>query len=327
MYSEIQKYLGQSWKQFQKMFADRLTSEISALNKINGYLGERAGKQLRPTLTLLTARALRGFCNENVVRCAAAVEMLHTATLLHDDVADDSPVRRGSPTIRSMYSPTTSVLIGDFWLSRAIETIVGYCDERVVRIFALSLQMLAEGEMIQLEKAESLDTTEEDYYRIIYRKTASLFETAIMSAAFSVKATQGEIEAFQQYACHLGLAFQIVDDILDYSPELNLGKPTGQDILEKKITLPLFGLIKNAPKPVVSELFQRMRQVGTDSKADALLAADAVSLVKQYGGLEYAAGYAEKETSLAIDSLSIIPDSQEKSYLIELAGHMAVRTR
>lgn len=327
MYSEIQKYLGQTWKQFQKMFADRLTSEISALNKINGYLGERAGKQLRPTLTLLTARALRGFCNENVVRCAAAVEMLHTATLLHDDVADDSPVRRGSPTIRSMYSPTTSVLIGDFWLSRAIETIVGYCDERVVRIFALSLQMLAEGEMIQLEKAESLDTTEEDYYRIIYRKTASLFETAIMSAAFSVKATQGEIEAFQQYACHLGLAFQIVDDILDYSPELNLGKPTGQDILEKKITLPLFGLIKNAPKPVVSELFQRMRQVGTDSKADALLAADAVSLVKQYGGLEYAVGYAEKETSLAIDSLSIIPDSQEKSYLIELAGHMAVRTR
>lgn len=327
MYIEIQKYLGQSWKQFQKMFADRLTSDISTLNKINGYLSDRSGKQLRPTLTLLTARALRGFCNENVVRCAAAVEMLHTATLLHDDVADDSPVRRGSPTIRSMYSPTISVLIGDFWLSRAIETIVGYCDERVVRIFTLSLQMLAEGEMIQLEKAESLDTTEEDYYRIIYRKTASLFETAVMSAAYSVKATQGEIEAFQQYACHLGLAFQIVDDILDYSPELNLGKPTGQDILEKKITLPLLGLMKNAPKAVVNELFQRIRQVGSDSKADALLATDTVSLVKKYGGLEYAAGYVEKETSLAIDSLSIIPDSQEKSYLIKLAGHMAVRTR
>lgn len=327
MYKEVRSFLGDDWNRFQEMFLKQIGSSLPMLDKVNEYLTEHAGKQLRPILTLLTARALTGSCNENVIRSAAAVEMLHTATLLHDDVADNSPIRRGAPTVMALYSPTTSVLVGDFWLSRAIETIVGHCDQRVILSFAHSLEMLAEGEMIQMEKAIDLLTTEEDYADIIYRKTAALFETAITSAAFSVQASDRTIEACRSYSYHLGLAFQIMDDIFDYSPSLNIGKPTGQDILEKKITLPLFGFMKNAPRQEVDDLIARIRRVGGDAKDDFQLTQDAVQLVAKYKGLEYARERLEKEISMAKAALDVIPDSEAKGYLLELAAHMTVRTR
>ena len=327
MYTEIKSFLAEDWKKFQEMFLLKVGSPLPMLDKVNDYLTEHAGKQLRPILTLLTARALTGSCNENVIRSAAAVEMLHTATLLHDDVADNSPIRRGAPTVMALYSPTTSVLVGDFWLSRAIETIVGHCDQRVILSFAHSLEMLAEGEMIQMERALDLRTTEEDYAAIIYRKTAALFETAVMSAAYSVQAGERTIEACKKYSYHLGLAFQIMDDIFDYSPHLNIGKPTGQDILEKKITLPLFGFMKNAPRGEVADLMSRIRRVGGDANEDFHLTQDAVELVGKYKGVEYARERLEKEISQAKDALDIVPDNEAKGYLLELAGHMAIRTR
>lgn len=327
MYTEVKNFLEKDWERFQEMFLKETASRLPMLDKVNSYLSEHAGKQLRPMLTLLTARALAGSCNENVIRCAAAVEMLHTATLLHDDVADNSPIRRGVPTVMALYSPTTSVLVGDFWLSRAIETIVEYCDKRVILSFAHSLEMLAEGEMIQMEKAIDLLTTEEDYAGIIYRKTAALFETATTSAAYSVKADEESINAFRIYSYHLGLAFQIMDDIFDYSPELNIGKPTGQDILEKKITLPLFGFMKNAPCGEVDELISRIRRVGGDSKEDFQLTQDAVRLVQRYKGLDYARERLEREILLARTALDVIPDNKAKDYLLELAAHMSIRTR
>ena len=327
MYKEIKSFLAEDWKKFQEMFLLKVGSPLPMLDKVNDYLTEHAGKQLRPILTLLTARALTGSCNENVIRSAAAVEMLHTATLLHDDVADNSPIRRGAPTVMALYSPTTSVLVGDFWLSRAIETIVGHCDQRVILSFAHSLEMLAEGEMIQMERALDLRTTEEDYAAIIYRKTAALFETAVMSAAYSVQAGERTIEACKKYSYHLGLAFQIMDDIFDYSPHLNIGKPTGQDILEKKITLPLFGFMKNAPRGEVADLMSRIRRVGGDANEDFRLTQDAVELVGKYKGVEYARERLEKEISQAKDALDIVSDNEAKGYLLELAGHMAIRTR
>ena len=327
MYKEIKSFLAEDWKKFQEMFLLKVGSPHPMLDKVNDYLTEHAGKQLRPILTLLTARALTGSCNENVIRSAAAVEMLHTATLLHDDVADNSPIRRGAPTVMALYSPTTSVLVGDFWLSRAIETIVGHCDQRVILSFAHSLEMLAEGEMIQMERALDLRTTEEDYAAIIYRKTAALFETAVMSAAYSVQAGERTIEACKKYSYHLGLAFQIMDDIFDYSPHLNIGKPTGQDILEKKITLPLFGFMKNAPRGEVADLMSRIRRVGGDANEDFRLTQDAVELVGKYKGVEYARERLEKEISQAKDALDIVSDNEAKGYLLELAGHMAIRTR
>lgn len=320
MYKQVQKFLGQSWSDFQDLFAGSLRSDIPLLDKANAYMLGHGGKKLRPTFTLLVAQALGGPCNGSVIRCAAASELLHTATLLHDDVADNAPTRRGAPTVMALYSPTTAVLLGDFWLSRAMDLIIDHPDKRVLKIFSKCLGDLARGEMLQLEKARRADATEEDYGRIIYCKTTSLFEAAIVSAACSVGAGENEIESCRSYAYHIGQSFQMMDDILDYSPELSIGKPTGHDILEKKITLPLFGLFANAPKSVSREIRRRMLD------PDERLSADAIALVKQYDGLGYARERLDREIALAVSALAPLPESESKTYLEKMAALMAVRT-
>ena len=320
MYKEVQRFLGQSWTDFQRCFAESLQTDIPLLGKVNCFILEHGGKKLRPTFTLLTAQALRGVCDERVVSCAAASELLHTATLLHDDVADEATVRRGAPTVMALYAPSTAVLVGDFWLSRAMDLIIDHPDKRVLHAFSKCLGDLARGEMLQLERAEKGDTTEEDYRRIIYCKTTSLFETAMVSAACSVGARETEIELFRTYARHIGQAFQMMDDILDYSPELSIGKPTGQDIMEKKITLPLLCLFRKVPASVERSLRRRMK------KPDAALVEEIFSLVRQYDALSEAHGVLEEEIRQAVDVLAPIPASEAKNYLIKLAGLMAVRT-
>lgn len=320
MYKEVQKFLGTAWSDFQRIFAESLVSDIPLLDKANRFILEHGGKKLRPTLALLIAKALRGLCNELVVRCAAAAELLHTATLMHDDVADDALTRRDVPTMRALYSPTTAVLLGDFWLSRAMGLIIDHPDKRVLHIFSKCLGDLAEGEMLQLEKARRADATEEDYQRIIYSKTTSLFEASIVSAAFSVGAGAAELDSCRQYARHIGQAFQMMDDIFDYSPELSTGKPTGQDLLEKKITLPLFGLFHSAPGHVSREIRRRMRN------PDPELVPDVFALVRQYDALAYARRRLSEEVRRAVDALAPLPASKAKNYLSELAAQMAVRT-
>ncbi len=320
MYREVQKFLGPSWADFQQRFAGSLESGIPLLDKVNRFILEHGGKKLRPTFTLLVAKALRGVCNEHVLRCAAASELLHTATLMHDDVADDAPVRRGVPTLRSLYSPTTAVLVGDFWLSRAMDLIIDHPDKRVLHVYSKCLGDLARGEMFQLQRAEKLDTTEEDYRQIIYCKTTSLFEASMLGAAYSMEADDAEVQCLHSYAYHIGQSFQMMDDILDYSPELSSGKPTGQDVLEKKITLPLFGLFARAPKAVSRALLKHMRHPDTG------LASEAIGLVRQYGALDYARERLAEEVRLATAALAPLPESESKSYLEKLASLMAVRT-
>ena len=320
MYKEVQQFLGQAWTDFQRCFAESLTSDIPLLDKANRFLLGHGGKKLRPTFTLLIAKALRGTCNERVVRCAAASELLHTATLMHDDVADNSPTRRGVPSMMAVYSPTTAVLLGDFWLSKAVDLIIDHPDKRVMHIFSKCLADLAGGEMLQLEKAQKADTTEEDYHRIIYCKTTSLFEACIVSAACSVDATEPEIEACRTYARHIGQSFQMMDDILDYSPELSIGKPTGQDILEKKVTLPLFGVFHKAPQSVVREIRSRLKDPDPD------LVFDVFGWVRQYDALSYARAQLDAEIRLAVEALAFLPRSEARDYLEKMAGMMAVRT-
>ena len=290
------------------------------LEKANHFLLGHGGKKLRPMFSLLIATALRGRCNEQVVCVAAASELLHTATLMHDDVADGAAVRRGVPTLMALYSPTVAVLTGDYWLSRAMDLIIDHPDKRVLHIFSKCLGDLARGEMIQLEKASRLDTTQDDYRQIIYCKTTSLFEAAMVGAAYSVDADERECACCRDYAYHIGQSFQMMDDILDYSPELAIGKPTGQDILEKKITLPLFGLFALAPQSAVRALKRRMKN------PDADLSGDAISLVRKYGALDYARERLDEEVRQAIEALAPLPESEAKSYLEKLAGQMAVRT-
>lgn len=317
---EVQQFLGKAWTDFQRCFAESLESDIPLLDKTNQYLLGHGGKKLRPLFTLLIAKALRGDCNERVVRCAAASELLHTATLMHDDVADNAPTRRGVPTMMTVYSPTTAVLLGDYWLSKAMDLIIDHPDKRVLHIFSKCLADLASGEMLQLEKAEKADTTEDDYRRIIYCKTTSLFEACMVSAACSVEASEEEIERCRIYAWHIGQAFQMRDDMLDYSPELSIGKPTGQDILEKKITLPLFGLFEKAPRSVVREVRRRMKN------PDAELVSDVFAWVRQYDAMSYAREKLDAEIRQAVEVLAAFPASPSRDYLEQMAGMIAIRT-
>lgn len=245
---EVRIYLGKDWEDTDALIRSSLESDIELLNATNAAILSHGGKQLRPLISLLVARACSGgVANADSIHYAAASELLHNATLLHDDVADSSSERRGCPTVMSLLGGAASVLIGDYWLVRAMENILASSahGNEVIRIFSRTLSHLAEGEMLQLQKATSGDTDEKDYLRIIYSKTASLFESSAISAAISVNATPEQVEAVRDYAVSLGIAFQIKDDIFDYSDGKDIGKPVGIDLEEQKITLPLLGALKS----------------------------------------------------------------------------------
>ena len=320
----IQEYLGESWSAVGERIRMALNSDIDLLNSTNESILSHSGKQMRPMLGLLMARACSSdITTDSTISYAAASELLHNATLLHDDVADGSMKRRGAPTIMSLMGPSVSVLVGDYWLVKAMELILGDSDSdtRVIRIFSRTLSDLAEGEMLQLQKAQNRDTDEADYLKIIYNKTASLFEAACVSAAVSVGASPEYEKAARDYAMALGLAFQIKDDILDYVGTESVGKPLGVDILEQKITMPLLGAMKNAGE----EETERIRKMVADIVAHPGHRDAVVDFVKKNGGIEYAVERLDEYVSEALEALNVFPDSFEKSSLVELARYTALR--
>ncbi len=321
----IKEYLGSDWTAVQERIASALKSDISLLNSTNDSILSHSGKQLRPLLSLVMARACSGGrqVSDPTVRYAAASELLHNATLLHDDVADESDQRRGVPTIVSLMGPSVSVLVGDYWLVKAVDLVLGASDGdmRVIRLFSKTLSDLAEGEMLQLQKAQGGDTDEKDYLRIIYNKTASLFEAACVSAAISVNASGEYEKAAKDYAVSLGLAFQIKDDILDYSGTDSVGKPLGVDILEQKITMPLLGAFVNAGP----EEERRVRKMVRDIVDHPEYRDEIVSFVKANGGIAYSVEQLDRYVDQALKALSVLPDSKEKEMLAELAYFTAKR--
>lgn len=322
----IKEYLGQDWTMVSGRIASALKSDIDLLNSTNDSILSNSGKQLRPMLALLFARACAGGkVTDATIRYASSAELLHNATLLHDDVADDSDQRRGVPTIRSLMGPSVAVLVGDYWLVKAMELILDgdEGDTAVIKIFSKTLSDLAEGEMLQLQKAQNGDTDKESYLRIIYNKTASLFEAACVTAAVSVDAVQEYVMAAREYATALGLAFQIQDDILDYAGTESVGKPLGVDILEQKITLPLLGAFSNAGALEES----RVRSMVRDIVSHPEYRDEIVSFVKCNGGLEYARRELQEYVDKAVNALSVLPDSYEKECLASLAYFTAERNK
>lgn len=323
----LKEYLGQDWIAVQNRIHSSLKSDIALLNMTNDSILSHSGKQLRPLLSLVLARACAPGTPvfDATVRYAAASELLHNATLLHDDVADQSEQRRGNPTVYSLMGSSVSVLVGDYWLVKAMELILGTSDSdvKVIRIFSKTLSDLAEGEMLQLQKAQSGDTDEKDYLRIIYNKTASLFEAACVSAAVSVDAAQEMVDAARNYAVALGLAFQIKDDILDYAGTDSVGKPLGVDILEQKITLPLLGALDN----VQAHEQERIRAMVNAIVGKPEYRDDIVSFVKEKGGLEYARERLDEYVKQAVSALKVLPESREKEYLVTLAHYTALREK
>ena len=322
----IREYLGHDWTAVQERITSSLHSDIALLNSTNSSILSNSGKQMRPLLSLIMARACSGKgepAADASIRYAAAAELLHNATLLHDDVADDSDQRRGVPTVMSLMGPSVSVLVGDYWLVKAMELILGQVesDHKVIKVFSKTLSDLAEGEMLQLQKAQSGDTDEKDYLRIIYNKTASLFEAACVSAAVSVSASAEYEQAAREYAVALGLAFQIKDDILDYSGTDSVGKPLGVDVLEQKITIPLLGAFRNAGSDEEARVRDLIRKIVDHPEYRD----EIVSFVKSNGGLEYAVSQLDRYVSEAVGALAVLPDSTEKEMLVELAHFTARR--
>ena len=361
----VREYLGQDWVDVGELISRALKSDIDLLNSTNGSILSHGGKQLRPMLSLLVARACLRSAGSNLgvgsnfadrpggvsggalenrpggdsgsgrdvplvlpdasKRYAAAAELLHNATLLHDDVADEGDLRRGNPTVRSLLGPTASVLVGDYWLVKAIGLILGNddasCDPRVIRIFAGTLSCLAEGEMLQLQKASTVDTDYDDYLRIIYSKTASLFEAAAVTAAISVNASGMCLEAVRDYSVSLGYAFQIKDDILDYCGSSSVGKPLGVDVAEQKITLPLLGAMANVPERE-AEIRSLVKDVpGHPENRDRV-----VRFAIENGGVEYASAKLDEFVAKAVEAVSILAPSEERSMLEELARFTASRS-
>lgn len=324
--NEIKSFLGDDWKKVLEKIDEQLGSDIEVLDSTNRQILSHSGKQLRPMLSLLVARACSaGRITEASVCYAAASELLHNATLLHDDVADSSDERRGVPTIRSVMGASVSVLVGDYWLVKAMECILSFhtsLDGRVIRLFSRTLSDLAEGEMLQLQKAGSCDTTEEDYRRIIFNKTASLFEVSAVSAAISVNAPAEMEDAVRRYAGSLGLAFQIRDDIFDYAvSSAQIGKPVGVDIMEQKMTLPLLGALRMAGEETAADIRRKVMEIHSHPEYRE----EIIGFVRDYGGIGYAMDRLGEYLDEAVTALDVLPETREKLYLIEIADYVGKR--
>ncbi len=321
---DVKDWLGSDWTRVQDQMKSALGNDIDLLGKVNDAILANGGKQLRPVLTLLVARAISGLpASMDACRYAAAAELLHNATLLHDDVADQSDVRRGKQTINSLLGPSASVLVGDFWLVKAVSCILDAerSSDRVIRLFAKTLSDLAEGEMLQLQKADSCDTDQEAYLRIIYSKTASLFEAACVSGAIAADASEEQVSAVRDYAVNLGLAFQIRDDIFDYSLGMNVGKPVGADILERKITMPLLGAFVNAGPEEEARVRNLVRSVGDNTDVRE----EICEFVRANQGIEYAQRKLEIYIDRALEALKMLPQSFERTHLSSLVCYVGNR--
>lgn len=322
---EVISFLGEDWDRVNQAIRDSLKSEIPLLNTTNENLLANGGKKLRPMLALLTARACGCTDSDSSVKFAAAAELLHNATLLHDDVADASPERRGSPTVAALMGGRASVLLGDYWLVKAMDLILASkkYGVRAIHIFAKTLSDLARGEMLQLEKAVKCDTTEEDYYKIIYSKTASLFEASCVSAAISADAPEQLVEAARTYAVKLGTAFQVKDDIMDYSGDAGIGKPTGVDLQEQKITLPLLGALQAVSQAEAETIRTKVREIASDPDA----CGEVRDFVFSHGGVEYAVTRLEELVAEAKAALEPFPQGRARDILTELADYTAYRKK
>jgi len=299
-----------------QLIIDQLHSNVGLVENIGHYLVEAGGKRLRPLLALLTANALSYPQADKTqhLDLAAIIEFIHTATLLHDDVVDTSDMRRGRLTANAKWGNAPSVLVGDFLYSRAFQMMVAIGDMQIMHILAETTNVISEGEVQQLVNAKNPDVSEDVYFEVIRKKTGVLFEAACETAAVLAGADDEQRKALRAYGHHLGLAFQLVDDALDYEGDAEaLGKNVGDDLAEGKPTLPLIFAMREAPADKQALIAQAIR----DGDLDKLN--EVVSIVKECGALTYTADCARRHVEQAIGQLTVLEDSKYRQAMIELA--------
>ena len=323
-YKAIQSLVSSDMKAVNKLIQKRLQSDVVLVNQLSNYIINSGGKRLRPMLALLMARACN-YQGSNHVDIAAIVEFIHTATLLHDDVVDESDMRRGQDTANNVWGNQAAVLVGDFLYSRSFEMMVDINEMRVMQILAQATNIIAEGEVLQLLNVNDADTDETRYLEVIYSKTAKLFEAACQLGAILAGLSEEQEKQAAQYGIHLGTAFQLVDDILDYSADsAEMGKNVGDDLAEGKPTLPLIRALSVCEKTGNTEDAALIRQAIEEGGLEHI--DKIMQIIQQTKSLAYTNEVAKKETQLAIDCLDFLPNNDYKTALEELARFSISRT-
>lgn len=312
--NEIQTLIAPDMQKVNEAILAQLNSDVMLINQLGFYIIQSGGKRIRPMIALLAAKALN-YQGDESITCAAFIEFIHTATLLHDDVVDESDMRRGNPTANAEFGNAASVLVGDFIYTRAFQLMTQLNSLKILQVMSDATNVIAEGEVQQLMNVNDPDTTESNYMKVIYSKTARLFEVATQSAAIMAKATEAQEKALQEYGRYLGTAFQLVDDVLDYSANAQaLGKNVGDDLAEGKPTLPLLHAMQQGNPQQSALIREAIEQGGKREILNEVLA-----IMAEHRSLDYAMERARTEAQKAVDAIEILPESEYKQALISLA--------
>ena len=318
--SEIKAPIAAEMAEFELKFKSSMKSTVPLLDKITHYIVKRKGKQMRPMFVFLSAK-ICGEMNESTYRAAALIELLHTATLVHDDVVDDSNVRRGFFSVNALWKNKIAVLVGDFLLSKGLLLSIDNKDFHLLGLVSNAVREMSEGELLQIEKARKLDIDESVYFDIIRKKTASLVASCCACGAASVTGDENVIKRMQTFGEAVGIAFQIKDDLFDYGDGTNIGKPTGIDIKEKKMTLPLIFALNNASFWDKRKIINIVKNNNNDPKK----VAEAIDFVIKGGGIQYAESRMNEYKNKAFEILSTFPDSASKTSLSHLVKYTTER--
>jgi len=313
------KIIGKELERFEIHFKEAVKSRVALLDRIMQYIVKRKGKQMRPMFVLLSAK-LNGEINDASYRAASLVELLHTATLVHDDVVDDALERRGFFSINALWKNKIAVLVGDYLLSKGLLLSLENKDFEILTILSDAVKKMSEGELLQMEKTRNLNFDESVYYDIIHGKTASLLASSCAAGASSVTKDPEQIQKMKDFGEYVGMAFQIKDDLFDYGDEL-IGKPTGNDIKEKKLTLPLIHILQKCSPALKKEIIYIVKNNNNDKRKVKFV----IDHVKQLGGIEYAHNKMIEYRDKALIVLNSFPPSMTRDALEELVRYTTDR--
>jgi len=321
--SQIKQPIQQEMELFEKKFYESMTSKVALLNRITYYIVNRKGKQMRPMFVFLVAKMISGGkVNERTYRGASVIELIHTATLVHDDVVDDSNRRRGFFSINALWKNKIAVLVGDYLLSKGLLLSIDNGDFDLLRIISVAVREMSEGELLQIEKARRLDITEDVYYEIIRQKTATLIAACCALGAKSVSEDEVLVEKMRKFGELIGMAFQIKDDLFDYTDDA-IGKPTGIDIKEQKMTLPLIFALNNCTTKEKSWCINSIKNHNKDKKR----VKEIIQFVKDKNGLAFAEQKMVEFQQKALLLLQNFPNSEYKSSLELMVNYVIERKK
>ena len=317
----IKLHIKDEMELFESKFSKSMNSSVSLLNRITHYVVNRKGKQIRPMFVFLTAKMLsNGKVNEKVFRAASVIELIHTATLVHDDIVDSSNVRRGFFSLNALWKNKIAVLVGDFLLSKGMLLCIDNNDFDLLKIISKSVKDMSQGELLQIEKARRLDIDEQTYFEIIKKKTASLISSCCALGAAASNVSENKIDELESFGQKIGIAFQLKDDLFDYGNK-KIGKPIGIDLKEKKLTLPLIFTLKNSSKSKKRWLINCIKNHSNNKK----VIQEVIEYVKETGGIEYTLSKLKEFQSDALKDISKFPENQYRESLICLVNYVIDR--